>query len=56
MHLLDHAFDFAEIFEYAGGGYSSFFGIVSDVPFASISFTAEGDGDRFRLDNMAIAR
>ncbi len=39
-----------------GGGYNSFRGIVSGTPFSSITFTAQGDGDRFRLDNVAIAR
>jgi len=56
LHVLGHAFDFTEIFTYAGSGYNSFFGIVSDVPFSSISFTAGGDGDRWRLDNVSIAR
>ena len=44
------------IFTYAGSGYNSFFGIVSDTPFSSLSFTAGGDGDRWRLDNVSIAR
>lgn len=56
LHVLGHSFDFTEIFTYAGSGYNSFFGIVSDVPFSSLSFTAEGDGDRWRLDNVSIAR
>jgi hypothetical protein len=56
LHVLGHTFDFTEIFTYAGSGYNSFFGIVSDVPFTSISFTAGGDGDRWRLDNVSIAR
>jgi hypothetical protein len=56
LHVLGHSFDFTEIFTYAGSGYNSFFGIVSDVPFGSISFTAAGDGDRWRLDNVSIAR
>lgn len=56
LHLLGHAFDFSQIFTYAGSGYNSFFGIVSDVPFSSLSFTAGGDGDRWRLDNVSIAR
>lgn len=56
LHALGHSFDFTEIFTYAGSGYNSFFGIVSDVPFSSISFTAGGDGDRWRLDNVSIAR
>jgi len=56
LHVLGHAFDFTEIFTYAGSGYNSFFGIVSDVPFGSLSFTAAGDGDRWRLDNVSIAR
>jgi hypothetical protein len=56
LHLLGHAFDFTEIFTYAGSGFNAFFGIVSDVPFSSISFTAAGDGDRWRLDNVSIAR
>ena len=56
LHVLGHTFDFTEIFTYAGSGYNSFFGIVSDVPFNSISFTAAGDGDRWRLDNVSIAR
>jgi hypothetical protein len=56
LHLLGHSFDFSQIFTYAGSGYNSFFGIVSDVPFSSLSFTAGGDGDRWRLDNVSIAR
>ena len=56
MRLRAHFFDFTEIFEYAGSGYNSFFGIISDTPFSSLSFTAEGDGDRWRLDNVSIAR
>jgi len=56
LHLLGHSFDFSQIFTYAGSGYNSFFGIVSDTPFSSISFTAGGDGDRWRLDNVSIAR
>jgi hypothetical protein len=56
LHVLGHSFDFTEIFTYAGSGYNSFFGIVSDVPFSSLSFTAAGDGDRWRLDNVSIAR
>ena len=56
LHLQGHSFDLTEIFEYAGSGYMSFFGIISDEPFNLISFTAEGDGDRFRLDNVSIAR
>ena len=50
------AYDLAQIFTYAGSGYDSFFGIVSDQPFDKISFTAGGDGDRWRLDNVSIAR
>lgn len=56
LHLQGHSFDFSQIFTYAGSGYNSFFGIVSDVPFSSLSFTAGGDGDRWRLDNVSIAR
>ena len=56
LHVLGHSFDFSQIFTYAGSGYNSFFGIVSDVPFNSLSFTAGGDGDRWRLDNVSIAR
>lgn len=56
LHVLGHAFDFTQIFTYAGSGYNSFFGIVSDTPFSSISFTAGGDGDRWRLDNVSLAR
>ncbi len=56
LHVQGHAFDFSEIFTYAGSGYNSFFGIVSDAPFSSISFTAAGDGDRWRMDNVSIAR
>ena len=56
LHVLGHAFDFTQIFTYAGSGYNSFFGIVSDAPFSSISFTSAGDGDRWRLDNVSIAR
>jgi hypothetical protein len=53
---MGHAFDFTEIFTYAGSGYDSFLGIVSEVPFSSLSFTAAGDGDRWRLDNVSVAR
>jgi hypothetical protein len=56
LHVLGHAFDFSQIFTYAGSGYNSFFGIVADVPFDVIRFTAAGDGDRWRLDNVSIAR
>ena len=56
LHVQGHSFDFTEMFRYAGSGYNSFFGIVSDVPFSTISFTAAGDGDRWRLDNVSIAR
>ena len=56
LHVQGHGFDLTEIFTYAGSGYNSFFGIVSDVPFGAISFTAAGDGDRWRLDNVSIAR
>jgi hypothetical protein len=56
LHVLGHAFDLTQIFTYAGSGYNSFFGIVSDTPFSSINFTAAGDGDRWRLDNVSIAR
>ena len=56
LHVLGHSFDFTQIFTYAGSGYNSFFGIVSDTPFSSISFSAAGDGDRWRLDNVSIAR
>jgi hypothetical protein len=56
LHVLEHSFDFTEILPYAGSGYMGFFGIVSDEPFDTISFTAEGDGDRFRLDNVSIAK
>jgi hypothetical protein len=56
LHIQGHSFDFSQIFTYAGSGYNSFFGIVADAPFSSISFTAAGDGDRWRLDNVSIAR
>jgi hypothetical protein len=56
MHVLGHSFDFTQLFTYAGSGYNSFFGFVSDTPFSSLSFTAAGDGDRWRLDNVSIAR
>ena len=56
LHVLGHSFDLTQIFTYAGSGYNSFFGIVSDAPFSSIGFTAGGDGDRWRLDNVSIAR
>ena len=56
LHVQGHTFDLTQIFTYAGSGYNSFFGIVSDTPFSSISFTAAGDGDRWRLDNVSIAR
>lgn len=55
MHVLNHSIDFTEVLPYAGSGYMSFFGIISDEPFDTISFTAENDGDRFRLDNVSIA-
>jgi hypothetical protein len=55
LHMRGHSFDLTELLEYAGSGYMSFFGIVSDEPFDSISITAEGDGDRFRLDNVSIS-
>jgi hypothetical protein len=56
MHVQGHTFDLTQIFTYAGSGYNSFFGIVSDVPFNTISFTSAGDGDRWRLDNVSIGR
>jgi hypothetical protein len=56
LHVLGHEFDMTELFTYAGSGYNSFFGIVADTPFSSISFTAAGDGDRWRMDNVSIAR
>jgi len=56
MHILGHTLDLTQMFTYAGSGYNSFFGIVSDTPFSSISFTAAGDGDRWRMDNVSIAR
>lgn len=56
MHLLGRAFDLSRMLEYAGSGYNSFFGILSDVPFDVISWTATNDGDRWRLDNISIAR
>jgi hypothetical protein len=56
LHLPGHSFDFTEIFTYAGSGYNSFFGIVSDQPFSVLSFTAAGDGDRWRIDNVSPAR
>jgi hypothetical protein len=56
MHVLGHSFDFSQLFTYAGSGYNSFFGFVSDTPFSSLNFTAAGDGDRWRLDNVSIAR
>jgi hypothetical protein len=56
LHVQGHSFDFSQIFTYAGSGYNSFLGIVSDTPFSSISFTAAGDGDRWRMDNISIAR
>lgn len=56
MHVLGHSFDLTEVLEYAGSGYMGFFGIVSNEPFEVVSFTAEGDGDRFRLDNVSLAR
>jgi hypothetical protein len=55
LHVLGHAFDLTQLFTYAGSGYNSFFGIVSDTPFSSISFTASGS-DRWRMDNVSIAR
>jgi hypothetical protein len=56
MHVMGHSFDFTQLFTYAGSGYNSFFGFVSDTPFSSLSFTSAGDGDRWRLDNVSIAR
>jgi hypothetical protein len=55
LRVLGHAFDLSQLFTYAGSGYNSFFGIVSDTPFSSISFTASGS-DRWRLDNVSLAR
>ena len=54
LHVLEHSIDLTEVLPYAGSGYMSFFGIISDEPFDTISFTAENDGDRFRLDNVSI--
>ena len=56
LQVQGHTFDLSQIFTYAGSGYNSFFGIVSDTPFSSINFTAAGDGDRWRLDNVSIGR
>jgi hypothetical protein len=56
MNILTHTFDLTQIFPYAGSGYNSFFGIVSDTPFDRISFTSSQDGDRWRMDNVSIAR
>ena len=56
LHILAHSYDLAQIFAYSSSGYNSFFGIVSDRPFDKISFTSGGDGDRWRLDNVSIAR
>lgn len=54
LHVLKHSIDLTEVLPYAGSGYMSFFGIVSEEPFETISFTAENDGDRWRLDNVSI--
>jgi hypothetical protein len=56
LHVMGHDFDLARIFTYSSSGYNSFFGIVSDQPFDKITFTAGGDGDRWRMDNVAIGR
>jgi hypothetical protein len=56
MNILTHTFDLTQIFPYAGSGYNSFFGIVSDTPFDRISFTSSQDGDRWRMDNISIVR
>ena len=56
VHILAHTFDLSEILEVSNGGYNSFFGVVSERPFSVLRFSAEGDGDRFRLDNVAIGR
>jgi len=56
MIVQGHTFDLTQIFTYAGSGYNSFFGIVSDTPFDVIRFTSAGDGDRWRMDNVSIAR
>jgi len=56
MNILSHTLDLSQIFPYAGSGYNSFLGIVSDTPFSNISFTAAGDGDRWRMDNVSIVR
>ena len=56
MNILSHTLDLSQIFPYAGSGYNSFLGIVSDTPFSTISFTAAGDGDRWRMDNISIVR
>jgi hypothetical protein len=54
--VVGHSLDLTQMFKYAGSGYNSFLGIVSDTPISAISFTAGGDGDRWRLDNVSIAR
>jgi len=56
MNILSHTLDLTQIFPYAGSGYNSFLGVVSDTPFSKISFTAAGDGDRWRMDNISIVR
>jgi hypothetical protein len=56
LHILEHAIELTQIFAYSSSGYDSFLGIVSDKPFDKISFTAAGRSDRWRLDNVSIAR
>jgi hypothetical protein len=56
MTVLGHDIDLARIFVYSSSGYDSFLGIVSDQPFDKITFSAGGGGDRWRMDNVSIAR
>jgi hypothetical protein len=56
LHIMEHVIDLTDIFAYSSHGYMSFLGIVSDKPFDKISFTAAGRSDRWRIDNVSIAR
>ena len=56
LHVLEHALELTQIFAYSSSGYDSFLGIVSDKPFDKISFSAAGRSDRWRIDNVSIAR
>jgi hypothetical protein len=56
LHVLEHIIELTEIFACSSSGYDSFLGIVSDVPFDKVSFSAAARSDRWRMDNVSIAR